>query len=127
MWRGHGVTNREQPDSAIDAHLVDEDPSESFRRRYGLYISAIVVALFFVRVLGEPWDTRFPPQFPDALNPGRTDTYYAVAGLTPFRPSFYWAPRPFLYPPSCGCWAETRISSCWRRRAPTARRSACCA
>jgi hypothetical protein len=32
------------------------------------------------------------------LNPGRTDTYYAVAHLTPFNPSFYFAPRPIGYP-----------------------------
>lgn len=49
-------------------------------------------------MLGEPWSTHFPPMFPDALNPGRSDTYYAVARLTPFRPSFYWAPRPVVYP-----------------------------
>jgi hypothetical protein len=49
-------------------------------------------------VLGQPWATHFPPQFPDALNPGRSDTYFAVARLTPFRPSFYWAPRPIGYP-----------------------------
>ncbi|HEX2024037.1 MAG TPA: hypothetical protein VHF00_04990 [Acidimicrobiales bacterium] len=75
-----------------------EGEAESPPRRYGLYVSAVLVALFFVRVLGEPWETRFPPMFPDALNPGRTDTYYAIAGLTPFRPSFYWAARPVLYP-----------------------------
>jgi hypothetical protein len=76
----------------------DEQEAETSRRRYGLYVSAVLVALFFVRVLGEPWDTRFPPTFPDAFNPGRTDTYYAIAGLSPFRPSFYWAARPVLYP-----------------------------
>jgi len=66
--------------------------------RYGLYLSAVVVGLFCLRVLGEPWSTHFPPMFPDALNPGRSDTYYAVSRLTPFRPSFYFAPRPVLYP-----------------------------
>ena len=49
-------------------------------------------------MLGAQWSTHFPPQFPDALNPGRTDTYYAVSLLTPFRPSFYFAARPVLYP-----------------------------
>jgi hypothetical protein len=68
------------------------------QRRYGLPVSAVAVALFCVRLLGEPWSTHFPPQFPDAVNPGRTDTYYAVARLTPFRPRFYWAPRPIVYP-----------------------------
>jgi len=63
-----------------------------------LYGSAIAVALFSVRLLGQPWNTHFRPQFPDAFNPGRTDTYYAVARLTPFRPSFYWSPRPIVYP-----------------------------
>ena len=67
-------------------------------RRVALYASAVVVALFLVRLLGEPWSTHFPPKFPDAFNPGRTDTYYAVAGLSPFRPSFYTAPRPIVYP-----------------------------
>ena len=66
--------------------------------RYGLYLSAVLVGLFCLRVLGEPWSTHFPPIFPDALNPGRSDTYYAVSLLTPFRPSFYFAARPVLYP-----------------------------
>jgi hypothetical protein len=87
---------RDRP--ADEPALVLEGEAENPPRRYGLYVSAVLVALFFVRVLGEPWETRFPPMFPDALNPGRTDTYYAIAGLTPFRPSFYWAARPVLYP-----------------------------
>jgi hypothetical protein len=66
--------------------------------RFALYASAVVVALFCIRVLGEPWSTHFPPTFPDALNPGRSDTYYAVSKLTPFRPSFYFSPRPIVYP-----------------------------
>lgn len=74
------------------------DHSHDLRRRHGLYVSAILVALFCLRVLGSAWSTHFPPVFPDALNPGRTDTYYAVAGLTPFNPAFYWAARPFVYP-----------------------------
>ncbi|HWW52230.1 MAG TPA: hypothetical protein VNY84_00565 [Acidimicrobiales bacterium] len=61
-------------------------------------IGAIAVALFCLRVLGDQWSSHFPPQFPDAFNPGRNDTYYAVSRLTPFRPSFYWAPRPIVYP-----------------------------
>lgn len=66
--------------------------------RYGLYISAAFVGLFCLRVLGVPWHTHFPPQFPDALNPGRSDTYYAVAHLTPLRPHFYFAARPIGFP-----------------------------
>ncbi|MBV8560081.1 MAG: hypothetical protein JO050_04870, partial [Acidimicrobiia bacterium] len=73
-------------------------PRPGWRWRFGLYLSAVLVGLFCVRVLGASWSTHFPPQFPDALNPGRTDTYYAVSLLTPFRPSFYWAPRPIVYP-----------------------------
>jgi hypothetical protein len=68
------------------------------RRSYAFYASAVAVALFCVRLLGQPWTTHFRPQFPDALNPGRTDTYYAVARLSPFRPKFYWSPRPVVYP-----------------------------
>lgn len=67
-------------------------------RRLALYASAVLVGLFVVRLLGEPWTSHFPPKYPDAFNPGRADTYYAVAGLTPFRPSFYTAPRPIVYP-----------------------------
>lgn len=66
--------------------------------RYWLYFSAVLVALFCIRVLGEPWSTHFPPKYPDALNPGRSDTYYAVAHLTPLRPGFYGAPRPIGFP-----------------------------
>jgi len=67
-------------------------------RRVALYASAVLVALFCVRLLGEPWSTHFPPKFPDAFNPGRNDTYYAVSMLSPFRPSFYTAARPIVYP-----------------------------
>jgi hypothetical protein len=74
------------------------EPGAVRKARWGFYASAVVVALFCLRLLGAKWSTHFPPTFPDALNPGRTDTYYAVAQLTPFRPSFYWAPRPVLYP-----------------------------
>jgi hypothetical protein len=62
------------------------------------YASAVATALFCLRVLGEPWGTHFPPQFPDTVNPGRTDTYYAVAHLTPLRPGFYFAARPIAFP-----------------------------
>jgi hypothetical protein len=67
-------------------------------RRVALYASAVAVALFCVRLLGEPWSSHFPPKFPDAFNPGRNDTYYAVSQLSPFRPSFYTSPRPIVYP-----------------------------
>ena len=76
--------------------------------RYGLYASAVLVGLFCLRVLGDQWSSHFPPMFPDALNPGRSDTYYAVARLTPFRPSFYFAPRPIVYP--AFIWAFGRSS-----------------
>ncbi len=97
----HQITALLHPRTATgddDSEASAESDADPFRRPYWFCFSAILVGLFFLRVLGGSWDTHFPPQFPDALNPGRIDTYYAVAGLTPFRPSFYWAPRPLLYP-----------------------------
>lgn len=96
-----GEPGEDAPESSgpQDAALpTEEDGSQRTRRRFAFYLGAVLVALFFLRVLGEPWDTHFPPKFPDALNPPRTDTYYAIASLTPFRPEFYWAPRPIAYP-----------------------------
>ena len=95
------MLSRRFPSRALASPAPATEPSDSLpssRRRCALYLSAVVVALFLLRVLGDRWRTHFPPQFPDALNPGRSDTYYAVASLTPFNLNFYWAPRPVLYP-----------------------------
>ncbi|MGH9133904.1 MAG: hypothetical protein ACRDZZ_08220 [Ilumatobacteraceae bacterium] len=55
-------------------------------------VVAIAVALFLVRVLGEPWTGGFDPFFPD------TASYVRVADRGPFWPRFWFDERPPLYP-----------------------------
>ena len=54
--------------------------------------SAALAVLFLVRLLGEPWPTKFPPVFPD------TYSYLDIAKIGPFHPQFYVGERPMLYP-----------------------------
>lgn len=54
-----------------------------------LYLSAIVVGIFLLRVLGQPWDTNFKVTFPDSYS------YLEVAARGPFRP---FDERPIVYP-----------------------------
>ena len=56
------------------------------------FVVAIAVALFLVRVLGEPWDGGFDPFFPD------TASYLRVSGRGPFWPRFWFDERPPVYP-----------------------------
>ena len=65
-------------------------------RGVAFYVGAIGSALFLVRLLGASWSTHFPAVWPDAVFPKQG--YLAVAGKSPFRPSFYFAFRPIGYP-----------------------------
>jgi hypothetical protein len=53
---------------------------------------AVVSALFLVRVLGEPWNGRFDPFFPDTIS------YLRVSDRGPFSPRFWFDERPPAYP-----------------------------
>ena len=56
------------------------------------YSSAVLVVLFCLRVLGDPWNTHFPKVFPDSYS------YTKVARTGPLHPSFIWDERPIGYP-----------------------------
>ena len=60
------------------------------------YLTAVCSAIFLLRLLGASWSTQFPAKWPDAVDPKQG--YLAVAGKSPFRPSFYFAFRPLGYP-----------------------------
>ncbi|MGO9875834.1 MAG: hypothetical protein ACLPVY_18815 [Acidimicrobiia bacterium] len=81
---------------ADDANDAESHRLVSSPRRVALYTSAIVSALFMVRLLGAGWSTHFLAVWPDAVDPKQG--YLAVAGTGPFRPSFYFAFRPIGYP-----------------------------
>ncbi len=55
-------------------------------------VVAIALALFLVRVLGEPWMGGFDPFFPD------TASYQRVSDRGPFWPRFWFDERPPIYP-----------------------------
>jgi len=81
---------------ADDANDAESDRLVSSPYRVAIYSSAIVSALFMVRLLGAGWSTHFLAVWPDAVDPKQG--YLAVAGKGPFRPSFYFAFRPIGYP-----------------------------
>lgn len=64
------------------------------RRRHDLWRvgTAVGVVLFLVRLLGEPWSTKFPPVYPD------THSYLSIAKVGPLHARFYTGERPMLYP-----------------------------
>ena len=63
-------------------------PGTASWAKAGFYGSAVAVAIFVVRVLGDPW-TSLSPVFPDSYS------YLEVAARGPLRPL---DERPFLYP-----------------------------
>ena len=64
------------------------------RRRTDIWraCSAAAVVLFLVRLLGEPWNTKFPAVYPD------TYSYFTIAKLGPLHGRFYAGDQPMLYP-----------------------------
>jgi hypothetical protein len=93
---------RRQPSS----FPVDQPLRQLRHRGFAFYLSAALCAVFMVRVLGSDWNSHFRATWPDALFP--KEGYMAVAGLGPFRPSFYFAFRPIGYP--AYLWAFGRSS-----------------
>lgn len=80
--------------------MPDDDAVEQSARPRAsgaaFYVSAILSALFLLRLLGASWGSHFPAVWPDATFP--KEGYLAVAAKSPFRPSFYNAYRPIGYP-----------------------------
>jgi hypothetical protein len=62
----------------------------------GLYVSAVVVAFFVVRVLGAPWPSGFPAAWSDATDPQRG--FLSIADRGPFNADFYDAYQAVGYP-----------------------------
>jgi hypothetical protein len=75
---------------------VEAPPRVTEPRGAGLYVGAVITALFLVRLLGASWSSHFPAVWPDATF--AKEGYLAVAAKSPFRPSFYNAFRPIGYP-----------------------------
>ena len=75
---------------------VEAPPRVFEPRGVGLYVGAVITALFLVRLLGASWSSHFPAVWPDATF--AKEGYLAVAAKSPFRPSFYNAFRPIGYP-----------------------------
>src|SRR5262249_7175380 len=71
-------------------------PASGRGRTFAFYLSAVLCALFMVRILGKDWNTGFPASWPDALFP--KEGYVPVAGLGPCNPRFYFHIRPIGYP-----------------------------
>ena len=56
-------------------------------------VTAVAAAIFLIRVLGEPWSSKFRPSFPDSFS------YMKVARTGPFSVKKFWfGERPVLYP-----------------------------
>jgi hypothetical protein len=84
------------------SRVIDDERPPQARSASGrgrsvvFYLSAVLCALFMVRILGKDWNTGFPASWPDALFP--KEGYVPVAGLGPFNPRFYFEIRPIGYP-----------------------------